>query len=133
MTITGWAHLPNAKHIDRVLAHVRAHPDKWSAERNEAWAIARDAAMFAIQGAHRGAAMNAAWDAVLQDDRDGMLNEAQDAALDAAWDALYALIAWDDAADLLTTPVDATRLLASCGRHPALLILPACIAFDATV
>ena len=42
-----WSHLPNAGHIDAVLAHLRQHPDRWSA--------ARDAA--------RGAARGAAWDA----------------------------------------------------------------------
>ena len=42
---TAWAHLPNAAHIDRILAHLKAHPDKWTAA---AW----------------GAAWGAAWDAI---------------------------------------------------------------------
>jgi hypothetical protein len=43
---TAWAHLPNAAHIDRVLASLAATP--------KAWGAAQDAA--------RGAAWDAAWD-----------------------------------------------------------------------
>ena len=97
-TTTAWAHLPNAKHIDRVLSDVRAHPQRW--------------------GAARDAARDAAWDA------------ARGAALDAARGACAALIAWDDAGDLLDLPVDTVRLLAGCGHHSAVLMLPACIALN---
>jgi hypothetical protein len=38
-----WSHLPNAAHIDRVLAHVKAHPDRWDAARVTAWGADRDA------------------------------------------------------------------------------------------
>ena len=99
---TAWANLPNAKHIDAVLAHLKRHPDKWVTARSTAW----DAAWSAARGAARGAAR------------------------DAAWDACSALIAWDDAGDLLAMPVDAVRLLAACGHHPAVLLLPAVIAME---
>ncbi|RPJ30122.1 MAG: hypothetical protein EHM17_17260 [Verrucomicrobiaceae bacterium] len=46
-----WDDLPNAKHIDRVLAHTAAHPKNWDA----AWDAARDAAWDAVR--------DAAWDA----------------------------------------------------------------------
>jgi hypothetical protein len=117
MTNPAWAHLPNAKHIDRVLAHLHAHPDKWSA----AWGAARDAAWSAAWGAARAAA----WDAAR--------GAARAAAWDAARGAAYALIAWDDAGDVLAMPVDAVRLLAACGHPPAVLLLPACIAFESTI
>ena len=53
---TKWSHLPNAHHIDRVLASVKAHPDEWSAVRTAAW----DAAWDAV----RDRAYAAAWGAV---------------------------------------------------------------------
>ena len=37
---TKWSHLPNAAHIDAVLASLKANPDEW----NAAWNAARDAA-----------------------------------------------------------------------------------------
>ena len=98
MTTTAWAHLPNAKRIDRVLADLREHPQRWDSARD--------------------AALDAAWDA------------ARDAAWVAAWGACAALVAWDDAGDLLDLPVDAVRLLAGVGHHSAVLLLPACIALN---
>ena len=50
--MTAWAHLPNAAHIDRVLTHLREHPECWGAARD----VARDAA--------RDVAWGAAWDAL---------------------------------------------------------------------
>ena len=32
---TEWAHLPNAAHLDRVIASVKAHPVYWVVARNE--------------------------------------------------------------------------------------------------
>ena len=43
-----WSDLPNAAHIDRVLTHLRGHPECWGAAR----------------GAARGAAWDAAWGAL---------------------------------------------------------------------
>jgi hypothetical protein len=127
---TAWAHLPNAKHIDRVLADLREHPQRWGA----AWGAARDAARDAAWGAAWGAAYDAAWDAARDAAYDAAWDAARDAArdaaLDAAWHACAALIAWDDAGDLLDLPVDAVRLLAGCGHHSAVLLLPACIALN---
>jgi hypothetical protein len=47
-----WAHLPNAAHIDRVLANFKENPDEWVAARGAAWSAAW------------GAAWDAAWDAI---------------------------------------------------------------------
>ena len=120
MTTTEWAHLPNAKHIDRILADMRAHPQRWSAARGAARSAALGAAWDAARSAARSAAWGAAWGAVLG------------AAWDAARGACAALVAWDDAGDLLDLPVDAVRLLAGVGHHSAVLMLPACIAFNST-
>ena len=50
---TKWSHLPNAAHIDAVLASVKANPDEWSA------------ALDAARGATWDATWDAAWSAAL--------------------------------------------------------------------
>ena len=99
-----WSDLPNAAHIDRVLTHLRGHPECW------------DAVWDAARGAARGAAWDAAWDAVW----------------DAARDALAALVAWDDCADLLCLPPDVLRARINLvgNDHAAALLLPAAIAMQ---
>ena len=130
--MTAWAHLPNARHIDWVLASLKSDPQKWHAARDAARdatrtaarTAARDAAWDVAWGATRGAAWDAAWDAA----RDAAWDaRAALIAWDAAWDACAALIAWDDCANLLDMPTDAVRLLAGAGHHPAVLLLPAVI------
>ena len=51
---TEWSHLPNAAHIDAVLASVKANPDDWNAARNAAWY----AAWYAARNAALDAALN---------------------------------------------------------------------------
>ena len=59
---TAWADLPNAKHIDRVIASVRQNPEKWKAARGAAMAAAAwDAAYGAVRDAAWDAAGPAAW------------------------------------------------------------------------
>ena len=129
---TAWAHLPNAKHIDAVLADVKARP--------EVWTTARGAGRDAARGAGRGAAWDAAWEAawvavrvaVRVAARYAVWNAAWDAARDAAWDAardvLYALIAWDSSADLLECTPDVLRAMIDLAEppvcHQAALLLP---------
>ena len=48
---TPWAHLPNAKHIDAVLADARKRPGAWDAARTAARGAGRDAAGGAAWGA----------------------------------------------------------------------------------
>ena len=111
-TTTAWAHLPNAAHIDRILAD--------AAQRPEVWGAAWDAVWDAVWDAAREAAWSAAWGAAL--------DAARNAARSAALDALLALIAWDDASLMLDTPVPALRLYAANGSHAAVLMLLAAIA-----
>jgi len=128
MTQTVWAHLPNAKHIDWVLASVKEHPEKWDA----AWDAAYDAAWSAAYGAARTAAWGAAWKAAS--------DAAYDVANEAAWlavfyaarDAIAALIAWDDCAYMIESEVDEIKILAKLGDPRAVLLLPACIVFNQT-
>ena len=115
--ITAWAHLPNATHIDRVLASLAATPELWTT----AWDAARDAAWYAAWTAARGAARGAARDA------------SRDASRYAARYAIAALVAWDDCAVFLDMPPDAVRLVAASGHHPAVLLLPAAIVFNPSI
>ena len=120
MTTTAWAHLPNARHIDAVLADVKARPEVWAAAGYAARSAAWDAVWASARHAAWGAARDAAWGAA----RDA----ARDAAWGAAWDAIPALIAWDSAADLLDLPADALRVLIDVAAppvcHQAALLLP---------
>ena len=132
MTTTAWAHLPNAKHIDAVLADVKARPEVWKAAgyaagyaaRSAAWVAALDAAWQAARDAARAAARAAAWVA------------ARNVARNEAWNAILALIAWDNSADLLDLSPDALRVLIDVAappvRHQALLLLPWAIVREIT-
>ena len=121
---TAWAHLPNAKHIDRVLDSLRANPGKWRAAkfsatvRLAAWSAAWSADRDADRDAARDAAWDAAWDADWDADRD------------AAWPAILALIAYDDCAHMLGSDVGELKILAAFGDPRAILLLPACAVFS---
>ena len=143
-----WAHLPNAQHIDAVLADVKARPEVWTtvwdaartAARDAAWGAAgaaawdaaRDAAQRAVWDAAWDAARDAAWGAAWDAARDAAWratwDAARSAARDAAWGALAALIAWDSAADLLECTPDVLRTMIDLAEppvcHQAALLLP---------
>ncbi len=119
---TEWSHLPNAAHIDAVLASVKANPDDWDAAEEEVEEVeAYDAA--------RGAAWNAARDAARDAARGAALGAARDAARGAARGAIAALIAFDDCAHMLDSEPDDLRILSKLGSHAATLMMPASIAF----
>ena len=126
-TKTAWAHLPNAKHIDAVLADARKRPGAWDAARTAAqraaWDAARDAAWDAAWDAARDAAWDAAWDAARR--------AARTAARDAAWGAIAALVTWDSSADLLDCTPDVLRTMIDLAEppvcHQAALLLPSAI------
>ena len=121
MTTTAWAHLPNAPHIDRILAHCKAHPDRWDAALDAAWYAAWDAAW--------GANSSATWDAARY-----AAGGTQDITLVsvriAIWAAIIVLIAYGDCAGILDMPVDEVRTLAANGHQPAILLLPAVLAME---
>ena len=123
---TQWSHLPNAVHIDRVLASVKAHPDVWAwphATYDAAWDATYDAALCAAYDGARDAAWDAAWDAAQ--------NTARVVAKYAAGDAIAALVAWDDCAPYLDMPSDQLEMWYHLTERPAcLLLLPAVRAFE---
>ena len=121
---TAWAHLPNAKHIDAVLADARKRPEAWDAAQRAAWGAARDAAW----GAAWGAVQDAAWDEARDVAWTAAWGAVQDAARDAAWGAIAALVTWDSSADLLDCTPDVLRTMIDLAEppvcHQAALLLP---------
>jgi len=119
-----YAHLPNAPHIDRILAHVRAHPEKWvttpDAELAAAWKAASAAAWEAARGDTRGDAREAAWAATWHATRTSTCT--------LVWGVIVALIVWDSASVFLDQDPDDVRAQAAAGNHAAVLMLPAVIA-----
>ena len=115
---TPWAHLPNAKRIDQILAHLKQHPRSWVGDHRQlfgpAWTAARQAAW-----------KDSTWEAW-----DGAAVAARGEARILARAAIAALTAWDDCAPILDMPADAVRLLAAVGHHPAVLLLPAVLAMN---
>ena len=111
-----WSHLPNADHIDRVIASVKDHPKVWAAAPYVAgYMVARASARDAAWDA----AINTAWDA------------SYDAARDAAWGAIAALVVYDDCSQYLSMTSDQLRVWAILSEKPAaILMLPAVIAFE---
>ena len=129
--MTAWNHLANAKHIDRVIASLKAHPEAWTAAR---W-WARDAARAAAREAAQDAAWYAARDAAWYAARDAARYAAREAAWEAAWraarDAVLALIAWDHSAKFLDMTPDELKMWSILSEDPAcILLLPAVQAFE---
>ena len=121
MTTTAWDHLPNAVHIDRVIASITADPDHWVAAWQAVRDAGRDTARIEAQNMGIGAEYDAAWWAVWRATRDGVW--------EAARDALLALCAFDDCAYMLDSEPSDISMLAMLGDHMAILLLPACNAF----
>ncbi len=114
-----WSHLPNAKHVDRVLESFKSHPEKWEA----AWDAAYDAAYDAAWGAAYDAAYYAAWEAAWDAAYDAAYDAAWGAAYDAAYYAAVALIAWDHSEKYLDMTPDELRIWGRLSDDPACILL----------
>ena len=112
---TEWGHIPNAAHIDRVIASAKANPNQWGDLQWEArdWVAACN--MVKKQG--RDAIWDAAW------------LVARDTPQYAAREALLALIAYDDCAYMLDSDPGELAILAAFGDPRATMLLPACKVF----
>ncbi len=143
--MSAWSHLPNAAHIDRVLASVEEHPEIWSAAYTAAWDSARDETLDVAWGSVRSALSardadrDASWDAAWESARNAVWgavwNEVWDTARDAAWEsarsAILALVAYDDCEKYLSIPSDQLRVWTILSENSAaVLLLPAVIAFE---
>ena len=131
--MNAWSHLPNAHHIDWVLASLKENPELWDAARDAAWS----AAWSAARAAARAAAWDAAWVAVKDAARAAAWDAARNAVWDAAWSAAWvaardvtrtsiaALIAWDDCDQFLNMPYEKLQVWAVLSEDPrAILLLP---------
>ena len=127
---SAWSNLPNARHIDAILLHVRKHPGKWDAAWEAAWEAAREAAWDAACGAMRAAAREAAWDAAKDTAWDAAWDATRGAACVAAWGACLALIAWDDAGELMDADMGLMKFLVEVQDPRAVLLIPARIAMQ---
>ena len=121
--MTAWAHLPNAVHIDQVLASLKAHPDKWTAAYAAAWDTAYIESWNAAQAAAYIAARDAAYSAAYSAAQDTGYTAAWDAAWGAAWGAIAALIAWDNCAKYLTMTPDQLAVWSLLSSDPASVLL----------
>ena len=140
--MTEWSHLPNARHIDRVLASLVSRPEAWAAACDvyrgpgwdTEWGVSWNAAQLAARGVGRGAAWDAAhtaaWSAAQTIAQLRGWVTARGPAWDVATDAVGALIAWDDCAVYLSTPPEAFPLLLSTTNHAAVLMYSAAIVFS---
>jgi hypothetical protein len=118
-----WSDLPNAVHIDRVLASLKKHPEIWGAARDAAWDAAYGAARDAVRGAAWNAARNAAWNAAR--------NAGRSVPWHSARGAILALIAYDDCDQYLNMTSEELKVWAILSEHPAaVLLLSAVVAFE---
>jgi hypothetical protein len=117
--MSAWDHLPNAAHIDRVLASVKSHPKLWNQAEaphgvwawNLAWMQARDQARYQTG--------DQAWD------------QAGNQAGYQVRGAILALVAYDDCAKYLNLPIDQLEMIYQLSEHPACLLLqPAVLVFE---
>ena len=132
--MSAWRDLPNAAHIDRVIASLKTHPDIWTvwgaaqaAARDVAWKAAWSAVCNADRIVDRPVAWSAAWSAVCDADR--IVDRS--AALDAAWSSTAALIAWDDSVQFLDMSSSELEVWARLSNDPqAILLLPTVRVFE---
>ena len=109
MPKTAWAHLPNARHIDAVIAQHHAYTDKGTIGGvDNPWPVA----LVEIRKAGRTA----------------IYQDARQSVWGAMLDPLTALIAWDSTADLLDCTPDVLRAMVDLAEppvcHQAALLLP---------
>ena len=108
MIATEWAHLPNAVHIDRVIASALANPGHWKETRGETC----------------DTTWSATWD-ILQEQGRAMVRVAGA----ATYDPILALCAYDDCAYMIDSDPGELAILAKFGDPRAILLLSACKVF----
>lgn len=117
--MSAWDHLPNAKHIDRILASLKADFEIWNRAYHET--LVEDKARVFIQ----------AFALIQPNDLDTLytIKTAMNdlswsySAVEAATDALIALVAYEDSAKYLELSVDQLNMLYQLNEHPACFLL----------
>jgi hypothetical protein len=113
--MNAWDNLPNAKHIDWALASVKANPDVWVAEWNEARRGAWDTAYAAVRITARRGAWDTAWGTAW--------DTAWGTAWDAAWGAIAALVAFDHCEKYLKMTPEELTIWWKLSDDPACVLL----------
>ena len=112
-----WDHLPNAKHIDKVLAHLETCPHNWNlgySHRTEAWAVDWNIAVRC----------KATWDVAERK------KAWRSIRLESAQGVVLALIAHDNCAYMLDFTPEQIHLYACMNIPGAALLRPAIIAMN---
>ena len=121
MRTSAWAHLPNAAHIDAILADVQARPDVWTTDWSVPWLIASDR----VRHARESSFWHGMYGNMVRSTVTGKI-------CDAAWGTIEALVIWPESAAMLDLTPDALRtIISTCDgnvKHQAVLLLPAVIA-----
>ena len=136
MTTTAWAHLPNAKHIDAVLADVQKRPEAWAPTHRSLTKAALRAITERVNKnpvpniwtALSGVLANVARPQGVTDSDGKRWTAHQTAAEAAAQNSIIALVFWDSSADLLDCTPDVLRAMVDLAEppvcHQAALLLP---------
>jgi hypothetical protein len=125
--MTKWSHLPNAHHIDWVLASVKENSRFWEQaitvfEGDAAMDAAGLRAGLRAWGAAMDAALQEVWQAAAE--RVKVAAESFEASA-AARDSLLALVAYDDCDQYLALGYEKLKVYAVLGEKPqAILLLP---------
>ena len=138
--ITQWGHIPNAAHIDRVLASAKANPDQWAVAWTSVWKEHDKGPV--TQNTELVAAWSTVWDTAYTQGRHAVWSSASSAtnegvywdptrvsARNAAQSAILVLVAYDDCAYMLDSDPGELAILAAFGDPRASLVLAACRAF----
>ena len=127
---TAWAHLPNAKHIDAVLADVQKRSGAWHRSLSELSIAVQEKAFDAVRNFHpHTEGMDILWSRVCASaERASNDLQVRGAAWDASTDTLCALVFLDSSADLLDCTPDVLRTMIDLAEppvcHQAALLLP---------
>lgn len=127
---TAWAHLPNARHIDRILAAAKTDPLLWVFQYtvnpvpDETLRTISELAWEAIVGTEKVYTWYAAYDIIVRTIDYRVSHKIKY--------VIEYLIAHDDCAYMLDSEVDQIKILAVLGDPKAILLLPVCNVFHLT-
>jgi hypothetical protein len=126
--MSAWSHLPNAKHIDQVLASVRTYPEIW----NTTWPTVRTSELYdKFRTSFLKAYESEIWDTFLDSNLDSALRTVPDESFNAVYDTLLALVVYDYSSKYLTMPSEHLKTWALLSDDPpAILLVPAISAFE---
>tara|TARA_R110000868_G_scaffold158737_1_gene387101 strand:- start:1148 stop:1507 length:360 start_codon:yes stop_codon:yes gene_type:complete len=114
-----WSHLPNARHIDRIIAHSTNNPDIWFVHWDHRRALFGETAMRGKFAEHYNAFA-------------AIRGHLTGPGRYPARNAVAALIVYDDSAKYLEYTPEELEIWAALSEDPAaILLLPAVIAMNA--